>query len=329
MKALVTGATGFIGSHTADQLHEKGYEVRCTIRKTSNLRWLRNKPYELAEASLSDPESLEKAVEGVDYIIHIAGLTAAKDYNEFLRGNRDGTANLINAALKKAPNLKRFLYMSSQTCAGPSQSHDHPVTEDMPDHPLTAYAKSKIAAEEKVWKAADKMPVTIVRPPAVYGPRDTAIFPVFQAVNGGIGTLIGMKPKYVSLIHGQDLARGTIECLESDNTVNEMYYISSEDFYTWNQLIDLMQKAAGRKSVLRLKLPHFIVLAAAGMSQFFGRFQKKPPVFNYEKGIDFIQSYWTCSVEKAKKDFGWQQKISIEEGIENAVRWYKDQGWMK
>lgn len=329
MKALVTGATGFIGSHVADQLHEKGYEVRCTIRKTSNLRWLKEKPYELVESSLSDPESLEKAVEGVDYIVHIAGLTAARDYEGFLKGNRDGTKNLVDAALKKAPDIKRFLFMSSQTVAGPSPSLEEPVTEEMPDRPLTAYAKSKIAAEKEVLKAADKMPITIARPPAVYGPRDTAIFPVFQAVNGGIGTLIGMQPKYLSLIHGIDLARGTVECLESEKAEGELYYISSEEFYTWNQLIDLIQKATGRKLVIRLKLPHFLVLGAAGMSEFFGRFQKKPPVFNYEKGVDFIQNYWTCSVEKAKNDFGWRQKISIEEGIENTVQWYKYHGWMK
>ncbi|MFP4528457.1 MAG: NAD-dependent epimerase/dehydratase family protein [Candidatus Kapaibacterium sp.] len=329
MKALVTGATGFIGSHVADQLLGRGYEVRCTIRKTSSLRWLKDKPIELVEASLSDKASLIKAVEGVDYIVHIAGLTAARNYEEFLLGNRDCTRNLVEAATEAAPGLKRFLFMSSQTVAGPSPAFDRPVTEDQPARPLTAYAKSKLAAEEEVRKASGRIPITIVRPPAVYGPRDTAIYPVFQAVNRGVGTLIGMKPKYVSLIHGADLARGTIDCLESDKTVGEMYYISSEQFYTWPQLIGWMQQAAGAKVVVKLKLPHFLVLAAAGMSEFFGRFQKKPPVFNYEKGIDFIQSFWTCSVGKARRDFGWQQKISAEEGIHDTVGWYKEQGWMK
>lgn len=329
MKVLVTGATGFIGSHLADLLYEKGYSVRCTIRKTSNLQWLQGKPFELVEASLSDKQSLAKAAEGVDYIYHVAGLVAARSYEEFLKANRDGTINLLEAAKKHAPNLKRFLYVSSQTAAGPSLSLEKPLTEAEECKPLTRYGKSKKEAEQAVWKYKDQLPITIVRPPAVYGPRDAEIYKIFKAAKSGLGTMVGvLKPKYLSLIHSGDLVRGFVQAAESEKALGNTYFIASDEFYTWDKIIPLMAKAVGRKHILKLKLPHFLVLSVAAISGFFGVFSKKPPVFNYEKGIDFIQNYWTCSIEKAKQDFGYEQKITIEEGLKDTASWYKENKWL-
>ncbi|MFP4368912.1 MAG: NAD-dependent epimerase/dehydratase family protein [Candidatus Kapaibacterium sp.] len=327
-KAVVTGATGFIGSHVADKLLERGYEVICTVRKSSNLRWLKDKPIKTVEASLDDKESLKKAVEGADYIFHVAGLTFARNDDEFMRGNRDATKNLLEAAMEKAPDLKRFLFVSSQTVTGPSTALDKPVDETTVCKPLTAYGRSKKAAEEEVLKMKDLIPITVVRAPAVFGPRDTAIFDVFKSVRKGIGPLIGSKPKYISLIHSDDLVRGIIDAAESDKTIGGIYFVSSGEFYTWERLIDLIGKSFGNTKVLKLRLPHPLVLTAAGLSEFFGRFSTKPPVFNYEKGIDFIQDYWICSIEKSKRDFGFEQKVSIEEGIENTCKWYLDNKWL-
>ncbi len=328
MKALVTGATGFIGSHTADMLLEKGFDVHCTIRKTSNLRWLKDKPFKLHEASFSEIESLKKAAEGADYIFHVAGATFARNFEDFLRSNRDGTKNLLEAAKQTAPDLKRFLFISSQTVAGPSQSLEKPKVETDACFPITSYGKSKKAAEDEVLKYKDIMPVTIVRPPAVIGPRDTAIFPLFKAVKGGLATLIGIKPKYLSLIHSHDVARGAIEAALSDNTKGKIYFLSSEKFYTWDEIMDMIKNSVGRKKVFKLKIPHFIVLSAGGMTEFLGKLSTKPPIFNYEKAQDFIQQYWTCSVEAAKNDFGYRQMMPMEQAIEDTVKWYIDNKWM-
>ncbi|HZV12723.1 MAG TPA: NAD-dependent epimerase/dehydratase family protein, partial [Candidatus Kapabacteria bacterium] len=169
MKALVTGTTGFIGSHLAEQLLSKGYDVRCLVRKTANLRWLENKPFELVYGGLSDMASLVAAVKDVDCIYHVAGLTAAKSREEFLRGNRDATRNLLEAAGENGNALKRFIYVSSQAAVGPSPTAK-PIDETFPYHPITAYGESKKAAEEEVQKFSSVFPITIVRPPAVYGP---------------------------------------------------------------------------------------------------------------------------------------------------------------
>ena len=329
MKVLITGATGFVGSHLADRLKAKGYEIKCTIRKSSNLQWLEGKGFELVEASLGNKESLVEAVKDVDYIFHVAGLTFAKNDAEFLKGNREGTKNLIEAVYENNPELKRFIFVSSQTVAGPSSLYESPVTEDLLPNPLTAYARSKKAAEEVVLSYKGKIPYTICRAPAVYGPRDTAIFAVFKTVNMGLGTLMGLKEKYISLIHAYDLADGLIMAAESENAVDETYFITSKEFYTWDYLIDTIKKTLGKKRIVKIRLPHFLVLTAAGVSQFLGKFSKKPPVFNFEKGVDFIQDYWICSPDKAERDFGFTAKLSAEEGIKNTVEWYKEKKWLK
>jgi len=328
LKALVTGATGFVGSHVAELLHKRGYEVRCTVRKTSNLRWLENKPFELVEVSFSDPESLRQAVLGVDYIFHVGGSIAAKNLDAFIKSNRDGTKNLLGAVLKYNPDVKRFLYVSSQTVAGPSDSLEKPINEDKPGKPLTSYGKSKKAAEEEVLKLKDKLPVTIVRPSAVYGPRDEGIYPMFKLAKQGLGTLVGFNPQYLTLIHSDDLARGIIDAAESQKTIGQTYFLSSEEAYSWDKVYDAMKKGLNKKNILLIKLPHFLVLGIAGISEFFGKFSKKPPIFNYDKGIDFIQTYWTCSVEKAKRDFGFRQQVSIEDGVKNTLDWYIENKWI-
>ncbi len=328
MKVLVTGATGFIGSHVADKLLAKGYYVRCIARKTSNLRWLDGKNFEIVEASLDNPESLIKAVEGVDYVYHVAGLTFARNYEEFLKGNRDATANLISVVEKHAPNIKRFLFVSSQTVVGPAKSLYEPVDETTPRNPITSYGRSKKEAEDVVLSYKDKIPFTIVRAPAVYGPRDTAIYDIFRTVKMGLGTMVGFRDKYISLIHSEDLSRGIIEAAESEKTKDEIYFVSSEEFYTWKQLINIIAEKMNKKFVLKIRLPHFIVLTVAAISEFLGKFSDKPPVFNYEKGIDFIQDYWICSTEKAKRDFGYRQMMSIEDGMQNTIEWYKQNKWL-
>lgn len=328
MKILVTGGTGFIGSHIADLLLEKGHEVRCIIRNTSNLQWVEGKDIELIEASLSDKGSLVNAVRGVDIVIHVAGLTAAKNYNEFIKGNRDGTKNLLEAVLEAAPNIKRFLHVSSQTVAGPSKSLESAVDSSSPLNPITSYGKSKKAAEDIVQEYQNKFPITIIRPSAVYGPRDTAIYSVFKSAKFGLGTLIGFKPKYVSLVHSDDLSRAIVDAAFSEGTIGKAYFIGSDIFYTWNEIMDIFKESFGSKFFVKLKLPHFLVLVIAYISEIMGKFSKKPPVFNYEKGIDFIQEFWICSNKDAARDFNFKQQVDIKTGISSTIEWYKDKGWL-
>jgi dihydroflavonol-4-reductase len=326
MTVLVTGGTGFIGSHVVEVLLKRKLSVRCLVRKSSNLQWLENLPVELVNGDFNNVEALKNAVTGIDIIIHIAGVVAAKSREGFFGGNLTATTNLLGAIVNYNPDLKRFLHVSSQTAVGPGRN-GKPVDETTPPNPITTYGESKLAAEEAVLSYSDKIPVTIIRPPAVYGPRDTATLSFFQSVNRGLVPLVGFSPKKVSLVHAYDLARGIVDAALSENTKGKIYFVGSEDIYDWKQIGDVTADAVGRKT-LKLPIPEFLVMGIAGLSGFISRFKKKPSVLNYEKGKDMIADNWTCSIQAAKKDFGYRQEVSLEEGIKNTIDWYRHHGWL-
>lgn len=328
MKAFITGATGFIGSHLAEQLHAKGYDVRVLVRETSNTKWIDHLPVEKVVGSLSSVDSLRKGVEGVDYVYHIAGVVAAKSRDGFFRGNVDATRNLLEAVKEVNPGLQRFVHASSLAAAGPAGSENDPIIESIHYNPITTYGESKAEAEKVVNGYASELPVTIVRPPAVYGPRDVGVYSFFQVVAKGFAPLIGFDRKVVSLVHVDDLVRGFILAGESPESKGETYFISSEEFYTWEHVGQIAAHAFGKKKARYLRVPHALVYTAAGLSGFLGKFQKKPPILDLEKGRDITQPYWICSVDKAREQLGYRQLISIDEGVQQTVDWYRAQGWV-
>lgn len=328
MKVLVTGATGFVGSHVADVLIEQGHEVFFIARSTSNMRWLEGKPVTRVEGSLFDVESLHGAITGMDVLIHVAGLTAAKNEAEFLKGNLGATQNLIDAVRAYNPGIKRFVHISSLAVCGPAPSIEQPTTEDLVElRPLTAYGRTKKLAEDAI-RQAHEIPWTIVRPPAVYGPRDSAILSFFQAVHKGLATIVGFGDSRVSLVHVRDLARGIVMAAFNDVAVHQTYFISSDEVYSWPQIVDVTKTAMGKSFVLPLRLPHALVLGIAGTVGFVGKFMGKPPVLDYEKGLDLIQPFWICSVEKARHELGYRQEMSLVQGIRDTVKWYREYKWL-
>lgn len=328
MIVSITGGTGFIGSHLVDRCLERGDEVRVLVRKTSNLRWLEGKNVQLIEGDIRDASSLEAFVRDADYVYHIAGVVKARDRAGYFDGNVTATENMLDATQRFAPNVKRFLYASSQTAAGPSPSLDRPVREDDEPHPITTYGESKIAAENAVRARTNTLPWTIVRPPAMYGPRDTEIFIYFQAIARGLNSMIGFNDKRLSLLHADDLVTGSILAAEADISVGETYFISSEEFYSWPQ-VGRITAAIMDSRYVTLRLPHALVYVIAGVSQFIAGLQRKPATLNIEKARDITRQYWTCDVSKAKKELGYRQQVGIEDGIRNTVAWYRQQGWLK
>jgi nucleoside-diphosphate-sugar epimerase len=328
LKVLITGATGFVGSHVVDVLLERGHDVFYIARSTSNMRWLDGKKVTRVDGSLFDVDSLKDAVTGMDALIHVAGLTAARNEAEFRKGNLDATQNLIDAVRAYNPGLKSFVHTSSLTVCGPAPSLERPTTEDQTDlRPLTAYGRTKKLAEDAVRQAMD-IPWTIVRPPAVYGPRDAAILSFFQAVHKGLATLIGFGDSRVSLVHARDLARGIVMAMEQPVAIHQTYFITSDEFYSWPQIVDVTKTAMGKSFVLPVRLPHSLVLGIAGTVGFFGKLSGKPPVLDYEKGLDLIQPYWICSSEKASRDLGYRQEVSLKDGIRGTVQWYREHKWL-
>lgn len=328
MHVLVTGATGFVGSHVVDLLLERGHTVAYIARATSNLRWLEGKEAKRVDGNLGDKLSLQGALADVDVVIHVAGLTAARNEAEFLRGNRDSTQNLVDAVRMYRPQLQRFVHISSQAVCGPAADLQHPTTETMPLRPITAYGRTKKLAEDVIRAAMADFPCTIIRPPAVYGPRDEAILTVFKSVAKGVSPLIGFDEKRVSLVHVRDLARGIVDAAFNPAAAGQTYFISSDEFYAWPDITTMAAAVMGKQRIFTIRLPHFAVMSIAGISGVLGKLSSKPQVLDYEKGLDITQRYWICSTEKARAEIGYRQQVTLAEGIEETVAWYRAHGWL-
>lgn len=324
--SLVTGSSGFVGSHLVDKLLELNHNVRVIMRKESKLKWIDPRRVEIFNCNYDDVENLRDAVSNVDYVFHVAGVIKAKTKEIYYKGNVEVTQNLLEAVEQFNPSLNRFVFISSQAAAGPSPSNQ-PKTEEMECNPVTTYGKSKLEAERVVRNYEGKIPFTIVRPSAVYGPRDSEILLFFQTLKKGIQPMVGFSEKYVSLVHIQDLIDGILLAAFSDKSLNQTYFISSEKGYGWEEIGNISSKIFGKR-VLKLRIPHFMIFTVAAISQFFSYFRKEATILNLEKAREMVQNSWVCSVEKAKRELGYSQKVDLEQGVRETIQWYKENGWL-
>jgi dihydroflavonol-4-reductase len=326
MKAFITGATGFVGSHLVDLLLEKNYEVYCLTRKTSNLRWLKDKNVHPVEGDLFSNDALSGVIKDVDYIFHIAGVVKSKDKAGFEKGNYLATKNLLELTQKFNPNIKKFVHVSSGAVCGPNPD-DAPMPETYEPKPRTTYGITKRMAEEEVIKYKNKFPVVIVRPPAVFGPRDTEILVYFKTFSKGLNSVIGFQEKYLSLIYVEDLVNGIALAAEKETVSGSIYFICSDKEYNWNDIGNITSKLLGKKAV-KVRVPHWIVYTVGAIAQFFSMFSKNAATLNLEKCFDITRKKWVFSNEKAKRELGFKEKYTLEESFKKTIDWYKEMKWI-
>lgn len=324
--ALVTGASGFVGSHLVDLLLSQNYKIRVIARKGSSLRWVKDQPIEIFNCNYNDTEGLKKAVNECDYIFHVAGVIKSKTKEGYFAGNQVVTRNLLDAVKKSNPNLKRFIHISSQAAVGPSPD-DKPIDETAPYNPVSVYGKSKMAAELEVLKEKDSIPITICRPPSVYGPRDEEVLVFFQTIAKGLHPMIGFDEKNISLVHVSDLVRGILLAAENDLSIGKTYFIADEKYYNWRDVGELASRLLNKK-VIRIRIPHFAVFAVAAVSQLLSYFRKEAVKLSLEFANEMVQQNWTCSVQRAVKELGYRQQITLEDGFLDTIEWYKKEKWL-
>jgi nucleoside-diphosphate-sugar epimerase len=326
MRVLVTGGSGFLGSHVCEQLAAQGHHVRALVRKTSNRKFLESLPnIEFAEGSVEERGGVEAAVEGVDAIVHSAGLVKARGPEEFRRVNVTGTENVMAAAKRHAASIKRFVFVSSQTVAGPATA-ERPATPAMAPAPVTHYARSKLEAEQVVLAAKDKLPVTILRPAAIYGPRDSEIFLFFQSVDRRVLPTIG--DPVLSMVYGADCADACIKAILTEVPSGSVYYVDDGHAYGMRELLEGIEEALGKKTWIRFKLPMPIVYAAALSSELYGKITRKAVMLTLDKLNEIRQPGWVCSSEDTRAALGWAPKTSIREGTRMTAQWYRENGWL-
>jgi len=324
--AVVTGANGFVGSHLVDLLLENNYIVHCITRKSSDLKWLNGKDVQIFDTGLMDKVGLRKAFQGADYIYHVAGVVKSKKPEGYFHGNVETTRVLLETAIEFKDTIKKFLIVSSQTAAGPSHN-GKVISEDDPCNPITTYGRSKLAEEELAKSFMDQLPITICRAPAVFGERDTEIFIFFQTFSKGLMTTIGFDKKLISLIYVKDLVRGFMLAAEYEKSAGQTYFISSEKYYTWDEVGKITSKVLSKKPI-KIKVPHSIVYSIAAIAQVIASFSSKPATLNIEKARDLTRNAWICDTSKAIRELNYHQSFSLEEGIKRTCDWYKSQNWI-
>jgi len=319
-KVLVTGANGFVGSHLTEKLIEKGHKVRALVRKTANLQWIKDLPIEISYGAICDYDTLPAAVDGIDYIMHVAGATKGKTEKDYEYVNVDGTKNLLKACLEKNPNLKRFVFFSTLAVTG-SSDKDTKLSENTVCIPVSIYGKTKLQAELTVLEAKDKIPSIILRLCAIFGPRDTETLAYFKFLKAGI------RPTWdgtVSSCYIKDAVSAAILCLEKNIESGTIYHISDGKCYTIDDIATIAEQVIGNKT-LRVKLPTPIMSL---YGKIVHTFSDGNTVLGPDKIKELTQSCWVCDITKAQRELGFVPRYTLEQGLKETITWYKEQKWL-
>ncbi len=327
MKVLVTGGSGFLGSHVAEQLSAAGHTVVALVRKSSNRKFLSTlKNVELAEGSVEDRASVDRAMKDVDAVVHSAGLVKARTEAEFFECNTQGTVNLLEAAIVHAPRLRRFVHVSSLEACGPSLD-GRPVPLDQ-ERPVTAYGRSKLAAEKAVSERRDKLPTVILRPAAIYGPRDVEILEAFRAARKRQYPVIGNGKMLGCYTYGPDCARACLQAIDVDVPSGSIYFVDDgEPLPMARAMGEMLHEALGTSPLVRQGIPFPLLRLASFGVEAYGKVRGKAVMLTREK-VNMLSHHWVCDSNKTRADLKWTPEVSFTEGLRRTARWYEENGWL-
>jgi nucleoside-diphosphate-sugar epimerase len=335
MRALVTGATGFIGPHLVRRLAQRGDEVTCLVRPTSNLAALAPWPVRFVPGDITDLANLETAVAGCDVVFHLAGVTTALRRADMFRVNADGVANVAQACATRLTPPKLIL-VSSLAASRPARD-GRAVCESDDPAPVSTYGRSKRAGELAAEKHAASVPITIIRPPIVFGEGDRALLPLFEGIaRWGVHLVPGYFEKRFSLIHADDLAnalllaveRGARLAGEQRPSAQGVYFVAADESPSYAEIGRMVGAALGRRRVMVVRQAHFAVWSIAAATQTLGWLRRRPFAFNWDKAREATAGSWLCSAERFQRDTGFSPAASIADRLQQTAQWYQEQGWL-
>ena len=325
-KILVTGGTGFIGSHLTELLLTKGHPVSCLVRDPAHLRWLSGLDIDVKAGDCTVPETLADAVKQASVVIHAAGLTKARRAKEYYEVNHIGTRNILEACARRNPGIEKFILISSLAAAGPSADRK-PVKDSDPPHPVSDYGRSKLLAEVETLTYKDKFPVLILRPSAVYGPRDRDMYELFRwAVRGVTLEMLG-KERLLNFCYVGDLVHAVSLAMEKQAVSGSVYFVAEDRPYSWSEFRRALL-SAGQVKALTVKIPYTAAYLIGLASEVGGLFMSKPALTNRQKVREASQSYWICDLAKIEKELGFKTAYTLQQGLDITWRWYRDNKWL-
>jgi nucleoside-diphosphate-sugar epimerase len=323
---LITGASGFVGYHLIEEALAKGLEVHAAVRASSRVEHLRNLPVQFVTTDFSDVRAIRAELEakGYQYVIHAAGATKALSEASYNEVNAVYTRNLAQAVSEVQVPLKKFVFLSSLAAIGPA-TNGHPILEKDAPNPVTFYGKSKLLAESYL-SALDSLPTIVLRPTAVYGPRDRDIFIILKTIAQGIEPYIGRKPQKLSFIYVKDLAEVSVGALHS-SVVKGSYNVSDGACYDRYELANITKEILHKKT-LKVHIPMGVVKAMAFVQETLGRMQGSMPALNQDKLAELTAANWSCSIDSIRKDLGFSPRYTLTQGLEETIQWYKANQWL-
>ena len=322
----MTGGTGFIGSHLVEALLQRGVHVRCLLRKPGDLKWLKGLPIEMTFGDCRDKTSLREAVKDTDQIFHLAGITKAVKERTYFEINASGTENLIRACLENNPRLQKFIYVSSQAAAGPCRNGDKKRESDQCE-PVSAYGQSKRMGEELALAHAHEIPLLVLRPCAVYGPRERDIYTFFKLLSKRIKPVLSGEDQHISLCYVQDIVQAILLAAQSQMPSGEIFFLSDGQDYRLEQMGDTFAQAMGVNAYC-IRVPQWMIIGMASFSEYLSKLSGKPPLLNRGKMEEILQRNWVCDITKAKTAFGFEPRIPLSEGAKLTFEWYKKENWL-
>ncbi len=322
MKAFVTGGTGFVGAHLVQALRARGDQVTCLVRNAAKAQALGWTDVRLVRGDLDDAAALRDGCAGAEVIYHVAGRISARDLDEFMRANRDGTANVLEAAAPRPP--RRFVLVSSLAAAGPTVP-GQPIDETRPPSPVTPYGQSKLAAELLVRAMAGSW--TIVRPPTVYGEWDREVLKVFKLARAGLAPVFGDGSQELSVIYAGDLAAALVAAATAPATARRVYYAAHPDVTTSRELVRAIGRAVGRQPRI-VPLPGPLARALLWTIGSIAHLAGRATLLSGDKAAEFLAPAWTCRPDALARDAGWRAETDLETGLRRTAAWYRKEGWL-
>lgn len=321
-KILLTGSTGFVGTNLVFGLAED-YNLRCLVRKTSNISRIKKFVPEFLIGDVTDYNSLCEAVKGVDFVIHAAALIRARSVKEYYAVNHVGTKNLVNAVLNFNPALERFIFISTQAAVGPSDGFRF-KGYDCLANPVSDYGKSKLLAEKEVERLNGKIEFVILRPSVIYGPWDKDLLFLFKLAKFGI--LPAFSNFFFQLLFVKDLVEICRRLLQR-NTGSKIFNVADGNFYSWLNVVKIFEGVYNKKICKLTFLPKFVLDAVSVISEIYNSLNGKPAVLNRQKVNELYCKYWLFDVSDIKRELNFNF-TPFEIGASITYSWYVENRWL-